>query len=109
MSCQEIMEIFKTVGGKMECDYITKKCIITNQIYPTNMSCDITTPNAIRDLEKLISDIMLKPYVKTYHIPAQTWNLPIKRLHQFHIQDTTGITMEFKQINKEWYDLLLCD
>ena len=112
MSCKEIFELFKNMGGKMECNYITKKCRLTNRnasentVIPQNLSCDITTHDAISNLEELISDIGLKPYVSTHHISTPMCNVSIDRLHKFHIKNTNGIILEFKKDNKEWYNTI---
>ena len=89
----------------MECDYITKKCTHTLQ---SHLSCHMITPDDVRELENVINDISLKPYVKVY-FPMSNGSFPIERLHRFHLKNINGISMEFKKENKIWYDSILRD
>jgi len=41
MSCDELIDIFIKVGGKMKCEYKTKKCIF----YPQKISCNYNSSN----------------------------------------------------------------
>lgn len=96
MSCKELIEIFRDTGKKMICNYNTKKCTF----FPQNLSCDIT-PSSRGDLEDLISDLSFKPYVKLYHVPTQSWNSSLERLHRFQIKNTYGMIMEINNESKE--------
>jgi hypothetical protein len=108
-SCKELMELFKTMGGKMECDYITKKCTHIHTLPSSLSSCHMTTPDDVRELENVINDISLKPYVKVYHFPTSNGSVSIERLHRFHLKNINGIAMEFTKENKIWYDSILRD
>jgi hypothetical protein len=89
--------MFKKIGDKIECNYITKKCTLKS------LTCDITSDN-IGDLEGLINEIGFKPYVKIFHISAPSYNAPsIERLHRFHIKHTNGIVIKINNEDKEWY------
>jgi hypothetical protein len=101
MSCKELIDMFREIGGKIICDYYTQKCTF----FPKNTSCDINS-NTREDLEKLISDFGLKQYVKFYHMPTPSWNPPLERLHKFQIKNTYGMTMEMDVKDKEWYQVI---
>lgn len=91
----------------MDCDYTTKKCTHTLQ---SHLSCHMITPDDMRELENVINDISMKPYVKVYHFPMTTnGSFPIERLHRFHLKNIDGISMEFTKENKIWYDAILRD
>jgi hypothetical protein len=107
MSCKELFDLFKTIGEKLECNYTTKKCTLSERhnitvSYPKNLSCDIK-PESIGNLEDLISEIGFKPYVKLYNIPDKSYDVPLGRLHAYHIKNTNGIVIEINNKDKEWY------
>lgn len=92
-SCKELVELFKSTGGKLECNYITQKCYVYNK----TLSCDIDTPVAINEIDKLISDIALDEHVKIFHSEPRNWRYPIENVHKYHHRNTVDITIEFNK------------
>jgi len=94
MSCKELIEKFKILGDKINCNYITKKCTFNLD----NTTCNFDN----KDLDNLIDDTYLKPYYKISYIDSK---IPIQRLHRYQIKNTKNIIIELDKEKKEWYDL----
>ena len=74
LSCEELLNIFDKIGGKLKVDYYTEKAIL----YPQNISCNIKSNNS-KHLDKLVDEsYLMKEYDEDgfdfglYYLPKNT-------------------------------------
>ena len=91
MSCDELIDIFIKVGGKMKCEYKNKKCIF----YPQKISCNYNSSN----LDNLLLYFQQDSYKYVSYLPLdknpKSQPSINSKIHNYQDVSTGGFIVEF--------------
>lgn len=95
VSCKELIDIFRKVGGKLVCTYDTRQCTLLNE----NKSCNILPENKV-DIGSLLCDFAYSgEYTKcvtTFPESAQSRRQLFvqEKIHDYQEKGVGGFTIE---------------
>lgn len=85
-NCKHLFNLFKSSGGKLECDYETKSCFLEQREKVLN--CDLKATHKF-DLESFVVDSALGNNSKFEHVSGHA----NEKLHSLHFKGTKGFAV----------------
>ncbi len=86
MPCSELTEIFKKIGGRFECDYETRKCVL----YPNKVFCNISKTG--EELDDILYNFVPGNFIE--ELPINDKNIKIDKIHHYQEKTSRGFVIK---------------
>jgi hypothetical protein len=93
-SCKELVQLFENIGGKIECNYETKQCVL----YPQNIKCDFEKYDGVyfdSVLEKFSHNGQWRTHITD--LPLKKNTTPPIKYHNFQKASAGGFRIQFNR------------